>query len=92
MELWNVDLSDQKTRKLITIYGMLHPRGDVDRLYLPREIGRRGLMGVENCVRKSYCDRSSERLLEAVIPEGILRNVKSQSPKDGQEQKLQRAL
>jgi len=45
MELWNVDRSDRKTRKLITIYGMLHPRGDVDRLYLPREIGRRGLMG-----------------------------------------------
>ena len=86
MELWNVDRSDRKTRKLITIYGMLHPRGDVDRLYLPREIGRRGLMGVEDCVRleeiKSYYVRSSERLLEAVIPEGILRNVKSQSPKE----------
>lgn len=37
MELQNVD---RKTRKLMTIY--LHPRGDVDRLYLPRENGGRG--------------------------------------------------
>lgn len=41
---------DRKTRKQMTIYGMLHPRADVQRLYLPRGQGGRGLKGVEDCV------------------------------------------
>ena len=28
--------TDRKTRKLFTIYGALHPKSDVDRLYIPR--------------------------------------------------------
>ena len=28
---------DRKTRKLFTIYGALHPKSDVDRLYIPRK-------------------------------------------------------
>ena len=34
---------DRKTRKQMTIYGMLHPRADVQRFYLPRGQGGRGL-------------------------------------------------
>ena len=30
---------DRKTRKLFTIYGALHPKSDVDRLYMPRKEG-----------------------------------------------------
>ena len=30
---------DRKTRKLFTIYGGLHPKFDVDRLYIPRKDG-----------------------------------------------------
>ena len=30
---------DRKTRKQMTVYGMLHPRADVHRLYLPRGQG-----------------------------------------------------
>ena len=26
---------DRKTRRLFTIYGVLHPKSDVDRLYIP---------------------------------------------------------
>ena len=33
-ELW---ATDRKTRKLHTIYGALHPKSDVGRLYIPRE-------------------------------------------------------
>ena len=33
---------DRKTRKLFTSYGALHPKSDVDRLYIPREVGGRG--------------------------------------------------
>ena len=32
---------DRKTRKLFTIYGGLHPKSDVDRLYTPRNNGER---------------------------------------------------
>ena len=39
-----------KTRKLFTMYGALHPKSDVDRLYIPRKEGRRGLISIEDCV------------------------------------------
>ena len=34
---------DRKTRKLFTIYGALHPKSDVDRLFIPIKEGGRGL-------------------------------------------------
>ena len=37
---------DRKTRKLFTIYGALHPKSDVDRLYIPRKEGGRGLIPI----------------------------------------------
>ena len=42
---------DKKTRKLSTIYGRLHPRSCVDRLYIPR----RGLVSVEDYVEEEKC-------------------------------------
>ena len=41
---------DRKTRKLLTIYGALHPKSDVGRLYIPRKEGGRGLISIEGCV------------------------------------------
>ena len=41
---------DRKTRKLFTIYGGLHPMSDVDRLYIIRKDGGRGLITIEDCV------------------------------------------
>ena len=38
---------DRKTRKLLTIHGEHHPKADVDRLYIPRKQGGRGLMQLE---------------------------------------------
>ena len=35
---------DRKTRNPMTIYGMLHPRADLQRFYLPRGQGGRGLL------------------------------------------------
>ena len=37
---------DTKTRMLFTIYGALHPKSDVDRLYIPRKEGGRGLISI----------------------------------------------
>ena len=41
---------DRKARKLFAIYGALHPKSDVDRLYIPRKEGGRGLISIEDCV------------------------------------------
>lgn len=38
---------DGKTRKLLTMERMHHPRADVDRMYLPRNKGGRGLIQLE---------------------------------------------
>ena len=63
---------DRKTRKLFTIYGALHPKSDVDRLYIPRKKRGRGLISLEDCVELAirglevYVHRSEERLIQAV--------------------------
>ena len=63
--------TDGKTRKLLTMYGALHPKSDVDRLYIPRKEGGRGLISTEDCVELAirglevYVHRSEERLIQA---------------------------
>ena len=62
---------DRKTRKLFTIYGGLHPKSDVDILYIPRKDGGRGLIAVEDCVELAvrglevYVHGSEEGLIQA---------------------------
>ena len=46
---------DRKTRKLFTIYEALHPKSDVDRLYIPRKEGERGLISIKDCVEVWKC-------------------------------------
>ena len=48
---------DQMTRKLMTMHKALHPRVDVDWLYVSRKEGGRGLANIENTV-----DASIQRL------------------------------
>ena len=43
---------DRKSRKTMTIYAGLHPKSDVDRLYVKRKEGGRGLISVEQCIRE----------------------------------------
>ena len=47
---------DQRTRKLMTMHKALHPRDDVDRLYVSRK-GGRGLVSIEDSI-----DASIQRL------------------------------
>ena len=67
---------DRKTRKLFTIYGALHPKSDVDRLYVPRK-GGRGLISIEDSLEFSirvlevYVHGSEERLIQAAKGEKI---------------------
>ena len=55
---------------MFTIYEGLHPRSDVDRLYILRNDGGRGLIAIKDCVElavrclKVHVHRSKERLLQ----------------------------
>ena len=42
---------DTKTRKLLNMHKMLHPKADVERLYIPRKDGGRGLIFVETAFK-----------------------------------------
>ena len=44
---------DRRTRKLMTMHKTLHPRDDVDRLYVLRKEGGRGLTSIEDSVETS---------------------------------------
>ena len=52
---------DQRTRKLMTMHKALRPRDDVDRLYVSRKEGGRGLASIEDIV-----DASIQRLEEYI--------------------------
>ena len=62
---------DRKTRKLFTIYGTLHPKSDIVRLYIRRKEGGRGLISIEDCVELAvrglevYVHHCEERLIQA---------------------------
>ena len=66
---------DRKTRKIINMYGGLHPRSVVERLYLPRSEGAMGHVSIEDCVNKErknlalYALRSNEKLIIAATTE-----------------------
>ena len=63
---------DRKSRKTMTMYGGLHPKSDVDRLYVERKEGGRGLISVERCIREEenslgfYGANSEENLIRGV--------------------------
>ena len=44
---------DTKTRKLLNMHKMLHPKADVERLYIPRKDGGRGLTDVETAFKSA---------------------------------------
>ena len=68
---------DQKTRKLMTMHNALHPKDDVDRLYVKRKDGGRGLSSIEDCVNdakkelEKYIMQNTERIIMATRTEKI---------------------
>ena len=72
---WNTDelkSLDRRTRMFMTMHGALHPKSDVDRIYLCREMRGRGLISCEGCIRMEednlewYVRNSTEPLIESV--------------------------
>ena len=63
---------DQRTKKLMTIHKVLHPRDHVDRLYVSRKEGGRGLANIEDSVDASiqqledYIQNHDGRLIRAI--------------------------
>ena len=59
------------------MHNALHPKSNVDHLYIPRNEGSRGLQGVEETVNltnlglENYVKESRERLLTAARSVGI---------------------
>ena len=56
---WNRDRlkqMDQRTRKVVTMHKALHPRDDVDRLYVWRKEGGRGMLALERALTHRYND------------------------------------
>ena len=76
---------DQKTRKLMSAHHALHPQSDVDRLYLPRQAGGRGLLQIRQTVEEKkralndLIKNSSEHALKAVSDEELLKVNESKS-------------
>ena len=74
---------DTKTRKLLSVNGVRHVRSSVDRLYIKRKEGGRGLMSVEECVRREeagleeYVFASEEWMLK-VVAENWKKGVETQ--------------
>ena len=70
---------DRKTRKLMTDNHALHPQSDVDRLYLPRQTGGRGLLQVKQTVEEKkralndYIKNNTEYYLKEVTKKEILK-------------------
>ena len=69
---------DRKTRKPMTAHRILHPQSHIDRLYLSRRIGGRGLLQIRQTVEdeirnlSEYISSSTESAFKEVITEGLL--------------------
>ena len=86
---------DRKSRKTMTMYGALHPKSNIDRLYITRKEGGRGLMSVEGCVRGEenslgfYITSSEEKLIRGVAAAGIINTEDVVRSDDFKKQKAQ---
>lgn len=90
---------DKKTRRLLTLHGAFSMHGDVDRLYVPRCKGGKGLLQVEQLVREEECELTeyvchherNDRLLRMVYKERVIQaeETKSQCRQRLAEERLQ---
>ena len=63
---------DRFTRKQMTLFKALHPHADIDRLYVNRKMGGRGLLSIADVVRLEkhslsvYVNKSKEPIMTKV--------------------------
>ena len=91
---WTMEMvanMDRRTRKILAMNGCLHTRSHVARLYLPRKEEGRGLIGIEECVRREskslhgYLRESTEWMLQAALKEKLM--VEEESLQDYERRK-----
>ena len=64
---------ETKTRKLLTMYRIHHPKANVDRLYLPRSEGGRGLIQIELTYKittaglETYLEECKDSMMKLVL-------------------------
>ena len=89
-----MDELDRKTRKMQDMHGALHPKSNVDRLYMKKNVGGRGLLSVSECVKSErrmlnhYLVSSEENLLKNVAMEVGLVNGEVESKEDFKKRKV----
>ena len=85
---------DRKTRKTLTMYGAMHPKSDVDRLYITRKEGGRGLSSIKYSVKGEenslgyHVANTEETLMRGVRVAGT---IKPEGTVNSNELKNQRA-
>ena len=89
---------DRKARKMMTLHAALHPKTDVDRLYLPRQKRGRVLINCEMCVKAEennlawFIRNSNERLLEGATKTKILNSEGAQEKDEFKRERLNAIL
>ena len=79
---------DRRTRKLLTMYKVLHPKSDVARLYVPRHKGGRELISCDTCIKSEenrlgwYVKQSNELMLKVVSTKGVIKTEEAVRPED----------
>ena len=79
----DIDRLHRKTRKLLTIHRMHHPKADVHRIYLPRKEGGRGLIQILAAYKTStiglevYLREKEDRFLKAVYKHEKYKGIQS---------------
>ena len=74
---------DVKIRKLLTTHNMHHPKSDVERLYLPRCSGGRGIIQLELAFKtavigmKEYLDHTDDWMMQLVFNHESRKNLHS---------------
>ena len=74
---------DTKTRKLLNMQKMLHPKADVERLYIPRKDGGRGLIEVETAFKTAtiglyhYLKHNDRRYPKQLLEHDRFKAIKS---------------
>lgn len=67
-----INKMDRKTRKLLTMHGLHHPKADVERIYIKRSNGGRGLIELESAYNiaivglSDYIKQGSDKFMKMV--------------------------
>ena len=89
---------DVKTRKILTRNGVFHMQSSVDRLYMKRKVGGRGLISVGQCVKMEeaglceYVKASNEWMLKVVAEDLVMGESKDEYRKRMERERSERLM